>query len=207
MLVFFNLGSVWTHTTQGAAEGRAVILDFVGQGHVPSKMHLLLLDAFIIFLQMVLTTIAYEISLFSKMQSEATTLTSSTHSQPSVSASPLPASAPPPPVMDEDDLQKSSPFTESPYIIDIRLNHILDRLRNPAPVIPNSNTGGLLPLPNTTPWPLPASLRMLIRAQAEVRRRAQAQTQRPTRMPGSGNEDADTDTSRRIPGEMNIEDG
>jgi len=202
MLVFFNIGSIWTHTTQGAAEGRAVVLDFVGQGYVPSKMHLLILDAFILFLQMVLTTIAYEVSVASKKQSDAT---SSTPSLPLQLPSPSPVSAPPNPNTDEDESPKSSLFTDSLYIIDLRLAHILDRLRDPAHIIPSSNAEGLLPLPNTTPWPLPASLRLLIRARAEVRRRAQAQPQRQT--PGSGNEEASTDTSRRIPGEMDIEDG
>jgi hypothetical protein len=174
-------------------------------GYVPSKMHLLLLDAFILFLQMVLTTIAYEISLASKKQSDATTLTS-IPSLPLQLSSPSPVSAPPNPNTDEDEAPKSSLFTDTFYIIDLRLAHILNRLRDPAPIIPSSNEG-LLPLPNTTPWPLPASLRLLIRARAEVRRRAQAQTQRQTRMPGSGTEEASTDTSRRIPGEMDIEDG
>jgi hypothetical protein len=32
MLVFFNFGCVWTHAIDGVAEGRAIVLDFVGQG-------------------------------------------------------------------------------------------------------------------------------------------------------------------------------
>lgn len=92
---------------------------------------------------------------------------------------------------------------EQPYIIDLRLSHIVERLRNPAPIIPNTDSEDLLPLPNTTPWPLPASVRMLIRARAEVRRRAQAQTS----VSGTGEENASIDTSRRVPGEMDADDG
>ena len=31
MLLFFNFGCIWTHAVDGAAEGRTVVLDFVGQ--------------------------------------------------------------------------------------------------------------------------------------------------------------------------------
>jgi hypothetical protein len=100
-----------------------------------------------------------------------------------------------------DDPSKSSlppPIGESPYIIDLHLAHILDRLRNPAPAISDPNPDELLPFPNTTPWPLPASLRMLIRARAEVRRRAQPQTQ---------DAPANAETTRRVPGDMDTDDG
>ncbi|KIM75461.1 hypothetical protein PILCRDRAFT_35882, partial [Piloderma croceum F 1598] len=166
VLVFFNFGCIWTHAIEGVSEGRAVVLDFVGQAYKPSKIHLLLLDALILFLQMLLTTIAYETSLFSKISSN-TSLTPPIPALPS----PFPDSAPPTPLA--DDPSKSSlppPISESPYIIDLRLSHVLDRLRNPAPIVSDPSPDELLPFPNTTPWPIPTSLRMLIRARAEVRR-------------------------------------
>jgi hypothetical protein len=98
-----------------------------------------------------------------------------------------------------DDPSKSSlspPIIEPSYIIDLRLAHVLDRLRNPAPNVSDSNSDDLLPFPNTTPWPVPASLRMLIRARAEVRRRAQVQAQQTQGGP------ANVGTTRRVPGEM-----
>jgi hypothetical protein len=162
---------------------------------MPSKKHLLLLDALILFLQMLLTTIAYETSLLSKSPSD-TYLTSPipTLSSPFQTSS---TSLSPP----LDDSSKSSlppPTTaEAPYIIDLRLGQVLERLRKPAPTVPESNPDDLLPFPNTTPWPLPASLRMLLRARAEVRRRAGAQTQ-----PAAEN----METTTRVPGEMDADD-
>lgn len=159
---------------------------------MPSKKHLLLLDALILFLQMLLTTIAYETSLLSK--SAYVTPPIPTLSSPFQT----PSASPSPPL---DDPSKSSlpppTTTESPYIIDIRLRHVLERLRKPAPTVPESNSDDLLPFPNTTPWPLPASLRMLLRARAEVRRRARVQTQ-----PAAEN----TETTTRVPGEMDADD-
>ena len=146
------------------------------KAYKPSKTHLLLLDAIILFLQMLLTTIAYEVSLFSKSPSDI----SLTPQIPMLS-SPFPSPSPDleSQTLPMDDPSKSSLpplIIDSPYIIDLRLAHVFDRLRNPAPSVSDSNLNNLLPFPNTTPWPLPASLRMLIRARAEVRRRAQAQT-------------------------------
>jgi hypothetical protein len=228
VLVFFNFGCIWTHAIEGATEGRTIVLDFVGQGafyinkglrapldafllvyylptaHLPSKKHLLLLDGIIIFLQMLLTTIAYETSLLSKSPLD-TSLTPPIPilSSPFPSPSPYPE-LPAPPMDSPSKSSPSPPIIDSPYIIDLRFMHVLDRLRNPAPNVSDSSPDDLLPFPNTTPWPLPASLRMLIRARAEVRRRAQAQTQTQQTPGGPTN----VETTRRIPGEMmDIDDG
>jgi hypothetical protein len=151
---------------------------------------------------MLLTTIAYETSLFSKTSDTSLTPPIPTLSSPFPSSSLY--SAPPTPPM--DDPSKSSlppPISESPYIIDLRLAHVLDRLRNPAPAVSDSNPDEHLPFPNTTPWPLPASLQMLIRARAEVRRRAQAQAQTQPTQGALSN----ADMTRRVPGEMDTHDG
>lgn len=34
MVLFFNVPIFWTHATQGAAEGRALVLDFIGMGEL-----------------------------------------------------------------------------------------------------------------------------------------------------------------------------
>lgn len=177
----------------------------------PSKLHLLLLDALILFLQMVLATIAYEASLISKSSSsDSIPLTSSTNIPDPSSPFPFPSmSASSTPNLDASPSKSPPPpdIIDPQYIIDLRLSHILDRLKNPTPT--SIDPDSLLPLPNTSPWPVPASLRMLLRARAEVRRRAQAQ------LNGGRNENRTEDgngirtggdTSRRIPGAMDTED-
>ncbi|OBZ68138.1 hypothetical protein A0H81_11864 [Grifola frondosa] len=103
---------------RGAAEGRSVILDFVGIAHVPSKLHLLLLDFLIIFLEMVLTTIAYETSLSSEM--------------PPDTPDPL-LPIPPNSAPDSTERSKSSQSLsyERPYVIDLHFSTILEHLRHP----------------------------------------------------------------------------
>lgn len=164
-------------------------------GHMASKTYLLLLDALILFLQMLLTAVAYETSLLSKSPSDTSLIPPIPTSSPLLPSPSL--SAP----TDNPSTSSPPPINESQYIIDLRLAHILDRLKNPAPTISDQNPDEFLPFPNTTPWPLPASLRMLIRARAEVRRRAQTQAQAQIQDASNG------ETTRRIPGEMDTDDG
>ncbi|KAF8210349.1 hypothetical protein K438DRAFT_151957 [Mycena galopus ATCC 62051] len=63
LLISVNILTVWSHATSGASGGKTVILDFIGMAHPPSKFRLLSLDFFIVFLQMLLATIAHETSL------------------------------------------------------------------------------------------------------------------------------------------------
>ncbi|KAH8118967.1 hypothetical protein DFH11DRAFT_1780198 [Phellopilus nigrolimitatus] len=64
LVAMVNAGGVWAHAAAGAtSDARAVVLDFVGMGHKPSRLQLLLLDVTIMLLQALLTTIAYETSL------------------------------------------------------------------------------------------------------------------------------------------------
>ncbi|KAF8664361.1 hypothetical protein AX16_000733 [Volvariella volvacea WC 439] len=191
--VAFNSGALWGHAVYGQPEGRAVVLDFVGLSYVPSKLQLLSLDLFILFLQLLLVTISYETAL-----SQGDTDTQDTLLPvPSV---PLSDSPPPSP----SSLSPSSPLPshlktpssqQGPeYIIDVRLAPIIERLRNPAPRprVPPSDTG--LPLPNTTPWPLPAGMRLLIRASSQMRADAR-----------NAQEDmAGPRGERRVPGAMQI---
>ncbi|EJD02686.1 uncharacterized protein FOMMEDRAFT_19965 [Fomitiporia mediterranea MF3/22] len=64
LVLLVNVGGVWAHASIAEGEGgKGIVLDFVGMGRRPSKTQLLLLDATIMFLQAILTTIAYETSL------------------------------------------------------------------------------------------------------------------------------------------------
>ncbi|KAH8080283.1 hypothetical protein BXZ70DRAFT_960361 [Cristinia sonorae] len=183
LVLFFNIGSVWTHATTTPSESRSVILDFVGMAHTPSKLHLLTLDFAIIILTMLLTFIAYETSLLADMPSNTTD-----------PLQPKPNSATSSNVLPFDNHK----VAESPYVMDVRLSPILDRLRNPAPP-PRSITRSaadreLLPLPNVVPWQ-----RLLRRARANARERTRQdaqQTEMATEGEGGG---------RRIPGGLDDE--
>ncbi|KAF9501549.1 hypothetical protein BDN71DRAFT_1439178 [Pleurotus eryngii] len=162
--IFFNASSVWHHARDGASEGRAIILDFVGMSFTPSKLQLLSLDFFIIFLQLVLANIAYEQHLC-ETEGEEDVL--------------LPLQPPPSPISTEatylsptdDPKCAAPPIPQSPYVLDLRLSSTMTRLRHPSPR--RNNADNMLPLPNTTSWPplpLPASFQVLMRSTARVRR-------------------------------------
>jgi len=142
MVLLFNFPSVWDHALFGPAKGPSLILDFVGLLYQPSRLHVLLLDLVIIVSGWILVTISYE------------------HSLPATSV-----------LGPHEPEESDNPFkTEaSPYIIDLRLGSIVNRIRNPAP--PQTTEQGreeLLPLPNTMPVELRHSLRMLMRARADI---------------------------------------
>jgi len=149
MVLFFNFPSIWDHALFGAAKGPSLILDFVGLPYQPSRLHVLLLDLVIIMSSLVLVTISYENSLPATNTSEATTNVLGPH-EPSQNGDPFKAET-------------------SPYIIDLRLGPIIDRIRNPAPTQPGERARDeLLPLPNTMPAELRNSLRMLMRAREDI---------------------------------------
>ena len=165
MVLVFNFPSIWDHALFGPAEGPSLILDFVGLCEIlsmfirsiltlavvyqPTRLHVLLLDLVIIVSSLVLVTISYE------------------HSLPATSTSRATASILGPHEPEEND----DPFkTEtSPYIIDLRLGSIINRIRNPTPPQTTERARDeLLPLPNTMPAELRHSLRMLMRARADI---------------------------------------
>ncbi|KAG6841878.1 hypothetical protein C0991_005608 [Blastosporella zonata] len=189
-ILFLNSTSIWSHAVQGAAEGRAIILDFVGMGYVPSKLQLLGLDFLIIFLQITLTTIAYETSLY-EHSSESDThdmlLPIPNPPSPTPLFTPIPPSTPLPTAMSQHT-KSYPPPTTSPYVLDLRFAPIIARLRNPPPPPQVTHSDASLPLPNTTPWPLPAGMRMLIRASTHMRRDVgERSTADGTTIPGSLN--------------------
>ncbi|KAJ6499230.1 hypothetical protein C8R45DRAFT_981640 [Mycena sanguinolenta] len=180
LLVSVNILTVWRHATSGASDGKTVILDFIGMAHPPSKFRLLSLDFFIVFLQMLLATIAHETSLGKDNATDSASASSNLLS-PSNTLSTSP------------DCTKSypSPASAPSYILDLRFRVVLSRLWNSSPP-PASAVRSLdnLPLPNTTPWPLPSlGWRMMLGIPPGLPRREVNET---------GNEEAST----RVPGAL-----
>lgn len=183
-ILFLNLPTLWNHATITAGEGRAVVLDFIGLSYAPSKLQLFALDVFIIFLQFIFTTIVYETSV-AHAETDADTpnaLLSDSLATPSE----IPLS------LDVQGASDSKQFGKTPeYIFDLTLSTIIARLRNSASRPQVASSDAFLPLPNTTPWPLPAGMRMLMRASAQIRQdAAEAEAdmignRRERRIPGS----------------------
>lgn len=140
--------------------------------YTPTKLHLLSIDFAIIVLNTILTTIAYETSLYSALPTDA----------PDPLLPLPPPSTPSTPILfsaddDEDESPKEPSIPESPYVLDLRLSHIVHRLRHPAPPPPEREltTEDLLPLPNTTPWQFSNTLQILMQARARARQRARSE--------------------------------
>lgn len=144
----------------------------------PSKAHLLALDFFIVFLSLVLVTIAYETSYAADMPSDTPDPLSPI---PATPTSPIDAHEP----------------TKSNYVLELRLSTIIERLRNPPTPPPPRDTSSndLLPMPNTTTGRLATGLQMLLRARQQQRQRARrAATTRPREgRDGEREEDSDSD--------------
>lgn len=173
LLCASNLPSFWSHTRGSPTEGRAIVLDFVGVGYPPTKLHLLLLDAFILLLQIILTTISYEKSLH--LSSPSTVPDALLPAPASPVAFPSSGSS-----MENETAKRS--HHESPWILDLRLRHIINRLHEPAP--PTPETHATLPLPNTTPLPIPFHLRAIMRRRVH-REDVMVDTENPGRgLPG-----------------------
>ncbi|KAL4073988.1 hypothetical protein J3A83DRAFT_4232803 [Scleroderma citrinum] len=176
LLCVSNLPSFWSHARGGATEGRAIILDFVGVGYPPTKLHLLLLDVFILLLQIILTTISYEKSLHISSPSTIPDALLPIPTSPVSSASSRSSM--------DDETSKHSRY-ELPWIIDVRMRHIISRLYGPAPS--TSETHATLPLPNTTPLPIPFHLRAIIRRRGQTHQdNAIVDTENPSRGPPGG---------------------
>ncbi|KAH6910374.1 hypothetical protein BKA70DRAFT_1272902 [Coprinopsis sp. MPI-PUGE-AT-0042] len=201
-----NLPLVWTHSIYGASEGRAVILDFVGMAYIPSKLQLVVHDITTILLQWILITLSYETALSAANSDSPDTLL---EPDPSTTDLPLPSSLPTPITSRSTSPEPSSQLRKSlqrpttppptnvpPEILDLRFSAVIARLRNPPPAVnPRSQSEGSfsLPLPITAGLPLPAGMRMLMRAQA--RRTAAATAPPPPTTTATGG-------SQRIPGSI-----
>lgn len=151
---------------------------------MPSKFQLVFLDIFIIFLEMVLTTIAYETSL-----SAATSATDTTDTLLYIPRSPDPQSSP------STSSKVQEPKIAPYYALDLQFGTIIKRLRGPAPAATReADRDELLPLPNTVPAELRESLRVLLRARADLRARANPPAP-PQARPAES-------TTRTVPGAM-----
>jgi hypothetical protein len=151
----------------------------------PSRWHLLLLDSTIVALQWLLVTIAYE--AFPPSQSQSISPASSSQSATYLTFS-----------IDVTSAETKASQEDEGVIMDITVHDLIRRLRAPAPTREATDE---LPLPNTTgsSLPLPAGLRLLLRARAEMHRR--------TQMAARENEAEAEDRLRtgRIPGTMDSE--
>ncbi|KAI0368269.1 hypothetical protein BV20DRAFT_998803 [Pilatotrama ljubarskyi] len=209
-----NAPALYNHIVKSPATGRSIILDFVGNDGEPTRALLLFLDFIIIFLQVIITTIAFETSLARDLPPD-TPDPLQPEPIPSTPISPLPldgANAKP----TDSTLHEE----ETEYIIDLRLRTILQRLRHPPPVPPPQPTrlsDDLLPLPNTTAFQLSQSIRTLARATARGRERAGAArsgesgqngSRRGQRARGSDRSEREEppEETRRVPGGMASDD-
>ncbi|KAF7315607.1 DUF1746 domain-containing protein [Mycena indigotica] len=159
--IFFGIllglhGLIMWNHATAPASDRVVILDFIGTAFVPSKVRLITFDLFIMFLQMLLTIITYETSL---MREE------------------------PRPDPHSENVGKPHP----PYALDLHFSSVVARLRTPpTPAMIRNLPADGLPLPNTTPWPLPAvGLRVLLGVPpGRTGRNTETNEQRGGRIPG-----------------------
>jgi len=215
LILFCSTVVLWIHAVRGATEGRGLIIDFIGlcellayvpsvlhlntawPAYVPSRIQLLSLDLSIIALQLLTATVGYETQLYLKSAGTDTPdVLLPEDPTSSTSLSPLAASFLSTYDSDtpETNMRKVSRRNPTLCIIDLRLSAVISRLRNPLPPIHQGNDT-LLPLPNTTPLRIPASLRMILRNSIRARRErvsADADVAENTRRGGSSN--------RRIPG-------
>ncbi|KAJ3802982.1 hypothetical protein GGU11DRAFT_763430 [Lentinula aff. detonsa] len=190
--LFSNSFSLWNHATMGSTEGRAAVLDFVGLAYAPSKFQLLFVDFSIVFLELLLTIISFEIHT-----PESGTADSYDYLLPTP-ASPIPPLIPSRSLETSFANQKAfeSPNSEPQYIVDIRFSSIRARLRNTPAISRTSNSQDtLIPFPNTTSWPIPMSL--LMRAAGRRRQTTAERAVAPSR--DTGQEDRG---NRTVPGGM-----
>ncbi|KAJ7600138.1 hypothetical protein C8J56DRAFT_767959, partial [Mycena floridula] len=133
LVTISNLCIVWSHAIHGATEGNGIILDFVGLSFTPSKFQLLRMDLSILFLQLILTVLAYEIS--------------PAENKPCVheTSSPSPTSLRL--CLPYARMKPKSPLVTSEYVLDLQFHTIAAR-RNVSVSVSHTQ---LLPLSNMKP--------------------------------------------------------
>ena len=205
----------------------------VGTAYRPSRVQLIFLDCVIVFLSLLITTLAYETSYtlaspsFGTLPGANTDLITATATAAGIDPlQPLPAhsrpATPPDPALAPcaAAVAATAPAGTGAeaLIVDVRLATVTRHLRDPPPPPPPERAAGeaLLPLPNTAGWPLSESLRMLMRARnAGARGPAvapggeqggQEQGRGQGQGQGQGQEGAG-DGSRRLPGSIDPDDG
>jgi hypothetical protein len=160
--------------------------------YTPSKSQLLGLDVLIIGLQMVLTMIAYETSYAKAIADTNDDTPDILLPIPSSSQAPLLtplfATTPSTPLLPTSSTHTKSyfpEFDESVYVIDLKLSAVVERLWRPPIPRPADNAESTLPLPTTTPWPLPSGMRLLMRARGQGSRPSRAESEGAQSLPGS----------------------
>ncbi|KAF7288717.1 hypothetical protein HMN09_01377700 [Mycena chlorophos] len=134
VLVFLNLIIIWNHATSTVAD-KFIILDFIGAAFVPSKLRVISLDVFLLFLQTLTAILSYDTALAKDRDGDYES---------------------------ETEPVSPSPHKPSAYVLDLHFSTVVAHLRAPRPPAARERGADGLPLPNTTPWPLPAvGLRML----------------------------------------------
>lgn len=168
-----------------------MLISATSVAYTPTKLQLCCLDLFILFLQLLLVTIAYETSMYATngdpnaedvlLPESPTTLLSIPLFQGPDAL--LPETYPPLP------LSQPKPVTSltnvPPLVMDLRFKPIMTYLRIPAH-LRRTSPQSALPLPNTTPSNLPG-MSMLLRAGRQRRNAAvsAAGIGREMRIPGS----------------------
>ena len=139
--------------------------------YTPSRIQLCLLDLFICGLQVLLTTIAYETSIY---------YSSDESDPPDILLPSLPEPSPIPlfqsPV--EGQLHSSSakfiPFSSAhdiPLVIDLHLHSIMTHIRHPPPLPRVTQVNHSLPIPHSAQW-IPG-IQILLRATGQMREPAE----------------------------------
>ena len=129
----------------------------------PSRIQLCCLDLLILCLQLLLTTIAYETSIYNSTDPNAEDLllpdTSTTFSIPLFQS---PSDGPTDSFFTSSQVKQAALSTNPlPLVMDLRFRLVLNHLRNPPRSPRTTRPGPVLPLPNT--------MRMLLRAGRQVR--------------------------------------
>ena len=177
------------------------ILTFLLTAYLPSKLQLLTLDMLIVILQLLLITIAYETSVYYDNEAEnpedillPSTPVPSALSIPLFQSS-FDTSSDSTPFSPRLPSKTMSPSNAVPTVVDLRFTTIMRHFRHPPPPSRSTVVDPVLPLPNTTPWPLPAGMRMLMRASRQIR-----DVGAPTGPPVNGGREA------AVPGAIDIQD-
>ncbi|KAJ7572605.1 hypothetical protein C8J56DRAFT_713838, partial [Mycena floridula] len=115
-----NLFILWRHANHGATNGNSIIFDFVGQSFTPSKFQLLRMDLSILFLQLILTVLAYEISPAENQPNaeEIFSLSPMAHITATLPCLPYPT------------MKLKSPVVPPEYILDVQFHTIVGLIRN-----------------------------------------------------------------------------
>ncbi|KAI0267156.1 hypothetical protein BC834DRAFT_822737 [Gloeopeniophorella convolvens] len=179
LIALFNASSLWTHAFDGAPDGRAVVLDFVGMAYTPSRAQLVLLDLTIIALSACAATIAYEV-VYAHAVANAT-------ARGALDLTPAPARGTP--------AYTDALAPGAGAVLELRLGLLWRHVRSPPPPPPSDEVR------ERDRAAVGRSLRLLYEAQREFRpvRRAPA---RPREEAEAGEGAGERERERRVPGGM-----